>query len=62
MEHRTVKFDVRQIEPSKWIWIIFQAGPVIGYDRFPTRERAVAACIEEINNGIERTRTRPPTA
>ena len=31
-------------------------------DRFPTPERAVAACIEEINNGIERTRMRGPKA
>jgi hypothetical protein len=62
MEHRTVKFDVRQIEPSRWIWIIFQADPIISSDRFPTRERAVAACIEEINNGIERTCSWPSRA
>jgi hypothetical protein len=58
MEHRSVKYEVRQIEPSRWIWMILTRGPnpIIGPDLFLTRERAVAACIEEINNGIERTR------
>ena len=64
MEHRSVKYDVRQIDPGKWIWIILKTdpNPIISADRFPTRELAVAACIEEINNGTERPRTRGPTA
>jgi hypothetical protein len=57
MEHRSVKFDVRQIEPSRWIWIILRDDPVISPDPFLTRERAVEACINEINNGTERTPT-----
>ena len=64
MEHQSIRYEVRQIEPSKWMWIIFPAGgePVISDARFPRREGAVAAAIDEINNGIERTRTRPPKA
>jgi len=58
MEHRTVKYDVRQIEPGKWIWILLRDDPVISPDMFPTQEGAVEACINEINNGIERTRPR----
>jgi hypothetical protein len=46
-EHRTIKFDVRQIEPGRWIWIILKADPIISSDRFPTRERAIEACINE---------------
>jgi hypothetical protein len=39
-------------------WIISPgAGPdVIGETKFRSREAAVAACIEEIKNGIERSR------
>ena len=55
MKHQSVKFDVRQIEPSIWIWIIFQVDPIISADRFPTREGAVAACVEEINKGLSGT-------
>jgi hypothetical protein len=64
MEHCTVKYEVREIEPSKWVWIILPADgtPVISPTRFPARERAVAGCIEEINNGIERTRAQTPKA
>lgn len=59
MEHRSVKYDVREIEPLRWAWIILPAigRPVISGDLFQTREGAVAACIEAINNGIERSRT-----
>jgi hypothetical protein len=62
MEHRTVKYDVREIEPSRWVWIIFaaNANPIVSPALFLSREAAVAACINEINNGIERTRTRGP--
>jgi hypothetical protein len=45
MEHRTVKYHIRQIEPSRWIWIILRDDPIISPTRFETRERAVAACI-----------------
>jgi hypothetical protein len=53
MEHRSIKYDVRQIELSKWIWIIRTAdgGPIIDENRFPNREMAIAAAVEEINSG-----------
>jgi hypothetical protein len=44
--------------PSWWHWTIYPgAGPdVIGETKYRSREAAVAACIKEINNGIERSR------
>ena len=62
MEYRSVNYEVREIEPLRWAWIILPAigRPVISGDLFLTREKAVEDCIAEINNGIERTRTRAP--
>ena len=62
MKHRHVEYTVREIEPRQWQWHIFprgQPGPVVtSPGKFPSREAAVQACIEEINNGLERTRHR----
>lgn len=57
MKHRTIDYDVEEVEPGLWRWNIFPGNrKVQGQPHFRTRERAVSACIEEINNGIERTR------
>ena len=59
MRHRGTEFDVEEGPPSRWRWIIYPAAglrDVIGEPKFRSREAAVAACIEEINNGIERSR------
>lgn len=57
MKHRTVDYDVEEVQPGRWRWIIYPPDRAIqGASEFPTREQAVAACMEEINNGIERTR------
>lgn len=54
-----VDYDVEEVEPGRWRWIIIPPGRTIqGPPKFSTREQAVAACMEEINNGIERTRRR----
>ena len=62
LEHRDVDYVVEEDRPGIWRWIIFpkiENGPkVVGEAKFRTREAAVAACIEEINNGIERVRLR----
>jgi hypothetical protein len=59
MNHRTVNFQVREQQPRRWCWDIYPPNRhVAGSDLFATREQAVAACIEEINNGIERTNRR----
>jgi hypothetical protein len=59
VKHRTVDYDVEEVEPGRWRWIIYSPGRTIqGPPKFRTREQAVAACMEEINNGIERTRRR----
>jgi hypothetical protein len=59
MKHRTVDYDVEEVEPGRWRWIIYPPGRTIqGPPNFHTREQAVAACMEEINNAIERTRRR----
>lgn len=62
MQYRSVEYQVREIEPHRWAWIILPANgrPVISGDLFPTREKAVEACINEINNGIERSGSRAP--
>jgi hypothetical protein len=58
MKHRGVDFDVEENPPSWWRWKIYpktEAGPkVIGDMIFQTREAAVAACIVQINSGLER--------
>ena len=59
MIHRTVNFDVQEVQPGLWRWNIYPGnGHVQGPPHFPSRELAVAACHAEINDGIERTRRR----
>jgi hypothetical protein len=58
LRHRGTEFDVEEGPPSWWHWTIYPgAGPdATGETKFRSREAAVAACIEEINIGIERSR------
>jgi hypothetical protein len=59
LKHRTIDYDVQEVQPGLWRWNIYPIGQKVqGPPKFPTREQAVAACIEEINNGIERTNRR----
>jgi hypothetical protein len=57
MKHRGGDFDVEQNPPSWWhrkIYPKIEAGPkVIGNMKFQSREAAVAACIVEINSGLD---------
>ena len=60
MKHRTVDYDVQEVEPRLWRWNIYSGNrKVQGPSEFRTRELAVEACLAEINNGIERTRMQP---
>jgi hypothetical protein len=57
VKHRTIDYDVLDVEPGLWRWNIYPGNRAVqGPPQFRTRERTVAACMEEINNGIERTR------
>jgi hypothetical protein len=60
VKHRGVDFDVEEDRPGLWRWKIdpkIEAGPkLIGEAKYRSREAAVAAAIEEINNGLERGR------
>ena len=59
LEHRNVEYTVAEEQPRRWRWKIHLSpttATVISEARFPTREAAVAACLEEINNGLERSR------
>jgi hypothetical protein len=62
LKHRDVEYGVEEDQPGRWRWTIFpkiENGPrIVGEAKFRTRERAVAACIEEINNSIARVRLR----
>jgi len=62
MKHRTIDYTVAEVEPGRWRWTIHAGADVVGEPRHRTRELAVEACIGEINNGIERTRTQRPSA
>jgi hypothetical protein len=57
MLHRTVHYDVQEVQPGRWRWDIYPGNrKVQGPAKFRTRELAVEACHYEINDGIERTR------
>jgi hypothetical protein len=60
VKHRNIDYGV---ETGLWRWIIYpkiEAGPkVIGEAKHRTREAAVESAIEEINNGLERSRHAP---
>jgi hypothetical protein len=58
MKHRTIDYAVAEVEPGRWGWTIHAVRDVVGGGRYRSRELAVEACINEINNGIERTRMR----
>jgi hypothetical protein len=57
VKHRGIDFDVEEVEPSKWCWKIYpkiEAGPkVIGEALLGSRDASIAACILEINNGLD---------
>jgi hypothetical protein len=57
VKHRGVDFDVEEKPPSWWHWKIYpkiKAGPkVVCSMKFQTREAAIAACIVEINSGLD---------
>jgi hypothetical protein len=56
VKHRTIDYDVQEVEPGLCRWNIYPGNrKVQGPAEFRTRERAVEACLAEINNGIERT-------
>ena len=63
MKHRNVEYGFEEDVPGRWRWIIYpkiEAGPkVVGDAIHRSREAAVSACIEEINNGLERSRRAP---
>ena len=62
MKHCDVDYGIEEDQPGLWRWIIYpkvEHGPrLIGPAKFHRREAAVAACIEEINNNLERVRSR----
>jgi hypothetical protein len=53
VKHRGVDFDVEEEPPSWWCWKIYKIETVCSM-KFQTREAAIAACIVEINNGLDR--------
>jgi hypothetical protein len=60
VKHRTVEYDVQEVQPGLWRWNIYPGNRVVqGPPHFRTRELAVQACHGEINNGIERTQNSP---
>jgi hypothetical protein len=58
VKHRDVDYTVRELGPRRWHWHIFppgQASPIVTSDHnFSSRERAVEACLGEINNCLTR--------
>lgn len=57
--YREVDYLVEEIQPKKWRWKILpslEAQPVATDASFRSREAAVQACINEIENGLERSR------
>lgn len=52
MKHRTIDYDVQEVEPGLLRWNIYPGnGKVQGPAEFRTRERAVDACLAKIDNG-----------
>ncbi|KAA0072529.1 hypothetical protein CIW50_24820 [Tardiphaga sp. P9-11] len=57
MLHRTVAYDVQDVQLGRWRWNIYPGNRTVqGPVKFRSRELAVEACHGEINDGIERTR------
>jgi hypothetical protein len=63
VKHRNIDYGVEEDRPGLWRWIIYpkiESGPkVVGDAKYRTRETAVEAAIEEINNGLQRSRPAP---
>ena len=61
MQHRSVEYEISEDEPGRWQWKIFLNGlttaSVTSDPSFRSFDAAAEACIEEINDGIERSRT-----
>jgi hypothetical protein len=46
-----VEFEVREIQPGRWLWIIQTPDrPIIAESRYRCREAAIDGCINEISN------------
>lgn len=59
MLHRTIEYDVAEVQPGRWRWTIYPGNhKVLGPAKYRSRELAAEACHHEINDGIERTRRR----
>lgn len=57
MIHRTVEYNVQEVQPGLWRWNIYPGNRMVqGPVKFRSRELAVEDCHGEINDGIERTR------
>jgi hypothetical protein len=63
VKHRDVDFDVEEAQPGRWRWTIYPkmkgAPRAVGQPKYRTRELAVEASIEEINNAFERAKRAP---
>jgi hypothetical protein len=63
MKHRSVEYSVREVEPRLWRWYVVPTAVsrelVISSHKFGSREAAVEACMEEINNALERSGAGP---
>jgi hypothetical protein len=64
LKHRNIKYGVEEDVPGLWRYIIYPkigtGERVYGDAKYLTREDAVQAAIYEINNGLERSRRKPP--
>jgi hypothetical protein len=62
MLHRTVEYDVKEVQPGLWRWNIYPGNRTVqGPVKFRSRELAVEACQGEINDGIDATIRFPPS-
>jgi hypothetical protein len=63
VKYRDVEYDIEEVQPGRWRWKIYAKSEpglnVVGEPKHRTREKAVEACIEEINNAFERGRHAP---
>jgi hypothetical protein len=54
MQHRDIDFDIVEVEPSKWRWVIYQkiaSDPAIrDQTSFDTRDEAIIACRKVIED------------
>jgi hypothetical protein len=55
VKHRNIDYDVEEIAPAQWRWKIYpkiEIGPK-ETSEFGSRDAAIAACIIEIDNGLD---------